>query len=201
MKKLWAAALLAISVPVTAQYKWTGPDGRAVYGDRPPAEAKNAQKLGGNSPAGPADPLAGAGFELRRAAQNFPVVLYTTENCGPCEAARNLLRKRGVPYQERTVISRADYDAFIKLGYGEDLPVVLVGRQSLRGLQTQYWTGLLDAAGYPAESQLPRNWQSPMPRPLVEAPAVPAAPDNPVAENTGEPPAPAPTSRTGPARF
>jgi glutaredoxin len=202
MKRLLSIALLAAALPVAAQYKWTGPDGRTVYGDQPPAVAKDVQKIGAGAAAAPAtDPLLGAGFEVRRAAQNFPVVLYTTDNCGACDTARSLLRKRGVPFQERTIITSADYDAFIKLGHGNDLPVVTVGRQSLRGLQTQYWTALLDAAGYPAESQLPRNWQPPLPRPLVEVPAAPAAPDAPAGDPAREPAAPPTTTRTGPARF
>ncbi len=37
-------ALAAASLPAAAQvYKWTGPDGRTHYGDRPPEDAKKQE--------------------------------------------------------------------------------------------------------------------------------------------------------------
>lgn len=50
-------------------------------------------------------------FELRQAAQRFPVTLYAGAQCAPCDSARSMLVARGVPFTERTVASNEDLDA------------------------------------------------------------------------------------------
>lgn len=168
--------LLAAALPALAQYKWTDPDGRVVYGDNPPRDAKNIEKLGIGAPDN-SDPLRGAGYELRRAAQAHPVVLYTTADCAPCESGRQLLRARGVPYTEKTVTTQADIDALRQMGGGDQVPVLAVGRQLQKMFETNAWHALLDAAGYPRTSQLPRGWQPPAPAPLVPQPDAVAKPE------------------------
>jgi glutaredoxin len=166
--------LLVAAAPALAQYKWIDSNGRVMYGDNPPRDAKNVEKLGIGAP-DDNDPLRGAGFELRRAAQSHPVVLYTTADCAPCDSARQLLRARGVPYSEKTVGTQADIDALRNLGGGNQVPVLVVGRQMQKMFETNAWHALLDAAGYPRASQLPRGWQPAAPSPLVPPPPAPAA--------------------------
>lgn len=175
-----AAALLVLlmaAAPVFGQYKWLDANGRVMYGDNPPRDAKNVEKLGVAAP-DDTDPLRGAGFELRRAAQTYPVVLYTTTSeCSPCESARQLLRARGVPYAEKTIATQADADALRNLGGGSQVPVLTVGRRVQQMFETNAWHALLDSAGYPRTSQLPRGWQPQSPAPLVPAPPAPAKAD------------------------
>lgn len=160
-------ALLLAPAWAAAQYKWTDADGRIVYGDNPPRDARNIQRIDARGAAGEADSLAALPFELRRAAREFPVVLYTTSDCPPCEAARALLRARGIPYTERTVTTPQDLEALEKLGHGKRLPVLAVGRQTQREFEAGAWNALLDAAGYPRASMLPRTWQPAAPQPLA----------------------------------
>ncbi|MCX7902220.1 MAG: DUF4124 domain-containing protein, partial [Burkholderiaceae bacterium] len=96
--KAWPRKLLALVLMpacASAQYKWLDADGRTVYGDNPPREARNVQKIDARAASGESDALAALPYELRRAVRDFPVTLYTTASCAPCEAARALLIARG----------------------------------------------------------------------------------------------------------
>ena len=166
-----------------AQYKWIDADGRTVYGDSPPREARNVQRVDARGASGEADSLSALPYESRRAAQQFPVLLYTSAACQPCDSGRELLRARGIPYGERTVSTKEDLEAMEKLGLGNRLPVMTVGRQVQREFETNAWHAALDAAGYPRTAQLPRGWSSPAvplaPRPAQTstAPATEAPPN------------------------
>jgi glutaredoxin len=172
MKLLAVASLLALAVlPAHAMYKIVGPDGRVTYTDRPP--------LAGQGHAVPMGRAAGGSSEvsmplvLREAMTRFPVTLYTTADCQPCEAGRALLRQRGVPFQERTGGStNADQEAWLRLTGSLDTPALTIGSQLLRGFSPSVWSSYLDTAGYPRESRLPANYQLPAATPLVE-PAPP----------------------------
>ncbi|MBL8381897.1 MAG: DUF4124 domain-containing protein, partial [Burkholderiales bacterium] len=104
------AAVAALSGgSALAQYKYIGPDGRVIYSDQPPPPgAKGVQKpaTAGNT----ASTGAGGGlpFALQQAVKNFPVTLYTTNDCDACNQGRNLLTRRGVPFTEKTVRTQDD---------------------------------------------------------------------------------------------
>jgi len=166
---LWLAA----AAPALAQFKWVESDGRVTYGDRPPKDARDLQRVEGFAPA-PKGPLDGMPYDLKRVAENFPVVLYTIEACSVCEEARALLRQRGIPYAERQIVGEADRLAYERLQFGARVPGLQVGNQRQSGFETSMWNDLLDAAGYPRDSRLPRTWPAPVARPLVEA-APPSA--------------------------
>lgn len=178
MKRLSAnllALLLLAPAAVLAQYKWIDSRGQVNYGDSPPRDARNVERV--NAPAAdPADPQSGLPFEVRRAAQNFPVTLYTTDACSSCQQARELLRARGVPFSERVIASAEDADEARKIGVGSTVPVLAVGRQMLREPDFALWNRTLDDAGYPRNASLPRGYQNPAPRPLVDRPAKPETP-------------------------
>ena len=134
---LAVALMLTLAGPAAlAQYKWTDAEGHVGYGDQPPRDARQVERIDTNSLATPGgDALAGLPFELRRAALNFPSVLYTAPgaDCGPCNTARNFLRTRGIPFTERTVGTSRDIAAYQALGGGSQLPALAVGRNLLRG--------------------------------------------------------------------
>ncbi len=189
---LAAAALMAFSLPALAQYKVIGSDGSVTYTDRPPVTGNaRVTQLGRNDePAGAAADGsaadAGLPFTLRQLAARFPVTLYTSPECPPCDSGRRLLQQRGIPYTERRVQSLDDAAALERAVGGRTVPALTVGSQALRGLSETDWTAYLDAAGYPRQSQLPPNWQAPPVTPLVAraAPAArtPAPPPAPPAE-------------------
>ena len=176
MLPLFAAAVLAVALvsPAAAQYRWVDAEGKIHYGDSPPRDAKDVRSLNVRAaPAGPADKEDSARslpFELRRAAERAPVVVYTAPECHPCAPAIALLRERGVPYTERTVSSPDDLQEFRRISGGLRLPYVTVGSQSQSGFNPDIWLSLLDAAGYPKGSMLPRSFQWAAPQPLA-APA------------------------------
>ena len=193
---LLAAAGLAAG-PSFALYKVVGPDGKVTYTDRPPAAAEGrASPI--NTRTGAAESPTTLPAELRQAVSRYPVTLYTVANgCGPCLEARDLLRKRGVPFSERQVVTSEDSEAFQKLTGGRDAPVLAIGAQQLRGLEPQTWNGYLDAAGYPRDSKLPPGYVFASPQPLTErpTPATGAAPaPAPAPAAAVEPAAPAPGS-------
>lgn len=185
-----AAALLACA-PAWALYKVIGPDGKVTYTDRPPTEAQGKTvPLQRDASAAAADaPLP---FGLRAIASRFPVTLYTTPECGPCDEGRQLLRQRGIPFRERIASNDADREAWQRQLGELRAPVLTVGSQQLHGLSASEWNNYLDAAGYPRQSQLPANYAPPQPEsltPRVAAAPAPAAAPEP--QRAPEPPPPA----------
>jgi glutaredoxin len=175
-----AAFATALAAPASAQYRWIDANGKVNFGDQPPKDAKEVKPIGNKPAAGAGDSTSGMPFELRRAVERAPVVLYTTTDCQPCTPAVQLLRQRGIPYRERVVISQADLQEFERLTGSMRLPHITIGSQSQNGFNPEIWTTLLDAAGYPKGSMLPLSYQWPAPQPLLppaKAEAKPAEGD------------------------
>jgi glutaredoxin len=198
MKRAVLASLCALAAgSALAQYKVVGPDGRVTYTDRPPpaAEGRAAPLRNGRevaaAPAQAALPTA-----LREAATRFPVTRDAVAECTPCEAGRQLLRQRGIPFIERVAgTTAADRDAWLRVVGSPDAPALVIGGQWLRGYSPEQWSSYLDTAGYPRESRLPPNYLPPAPTPLVERVVQPAQPTPTApAEVPPEPPAQEPGS-------
>ncbi|WP_284614402.1 glutaredoxin family protein [Aquabacterium humicola] len=179
-----AAACLAV-LPAFAQYKVVGPDGRITYTDRPPPAAQgqvSAMRRDGAVASTPAAPLPA---ELRPVVARFPVVLFTAPECELCDNARTMLKQRGIPLTERQVMRQEDLVAVERATGSRGMPAMTVGAQAINGWSSSQWNALLDLAGYPRESKLPRDYQAAAPQPITPRPAPP--PPVPVA-----PPAPSP---------
>ena len=193
------------ALPSWAQYKVVMPDGSVTYTDRPRPDGVSRitpmRRSGAVEAA--ASPDASLPLELRQAMQRYPVTLYATVDCAACESGRRYLQQRGVPYAERRVVSEEDALALERAVGGRTVPALTVGAQPLRGFSETDWTAYLDAASYPRESRLPRNWQNPTPVAQGEKPAAVRAappPRPPLAEVEDAPDA-APPSRPGGLRF
>jgi glutaredoxin len=176
-KTLLAMALAGLALPAAALYKVVGPDGRITYTDRPPSDTAarviTLNRGGVNEAPAAQDALP---QELRQATTRYPVTLYTAADCPPCESARQLLVQRGVPFTEKLIVSDDDAAAMERVLGARTVPSLTIGSQALRGLSQSDWTAYLDAAGYPRESKLPRNWQAPAATPLAgRSSARPAA--------------------------
>ncbi len=172
-------ALLATATQAQQVHRIVGPDGKVTFSDRAP-EDKKAQStvLSTASGGGASNPALPS--ELRQIASRFPVTLYTGEGCSPCQQARQLLVQRGVPFTERSVNSNEDIEALRRLSGDSTLPFGTIGRQQLKGFADAEWTQYLDAAGYPAQSRLPKGYTQPAATPLAPAKAPAAsAPDAP----------------------
>jgi glutaredoxin len=158
------------STPAWALYKVVGPDGKVTYTDRPPAD-KPAQALRTN---GSVSSSANLPFELRQIAGKYPVTLYTSKDCAPCDSGRQSLRQRGIPFAEKSVETDADLQALQRLENTQQLPVLRVGNQQVKGYSESEWQSYLDAAGYPKQSSLTGyQWAdaTPLAPPAASAPA------------------------------
>lgn len=189
---LLAAAVLLAVIPLLAPaqgiYRIVGPDGRVTFSDKPPASGDKSTTL---SPSGRSGESGGTNelpFELREAMNRYPVTLYTSDKCEPCNAARNLLSTRGVPYTERTITTNQDIEAMQRMASDASVPTATIGSQRLKGFAANEWTEYLDAAGYPKSSRLPSGYRNAPASPLVDVPKAPAAP---AARPAAPPPAPA----------
>lgn len=167
--------LLSLAGQASAQgvYRIVGPDGRVSFSDQPPAtQAPAAAPAGsGRGSAGSALP-----YELRQTSSRYPVTFYSAADCAPCNAGRNLLNSRGIPYTEKTVSSQDDAEALKRLAGEAALPLLTIGSQRLKGFSEPEWTQYLDAAGYPKQSMLPSGYRRPAPSPLVTVQAPVAKP-------------------------
>ena len=196
------AALLSTAALAQQVYRIVGPDGKVTFSDRAPAANAEGTAVG----AGPRSGGSGAEalpYALRQVATRFPVTLYTSSDCVPCNSARNLLINRGIPFTERTVSTNEDIDALKRMSGESSLPFGTIGAQQLRGFSDTEWTQYLDAAGYPKQSQLPRNYRQPAPTPLVAvkeaapAPAASAPDQTPATRRPAPAPRPAPSNPAG----
>jgi glutaredoxin len=149
-------------------YRFVGADGRITFSDKttldPTLKAIAAPQV---QPA--AQATAVLPFELRQVVSRYPVTFYTGPGCGPCTGGRELLTRRGVPFTEKTVTSNDDIEALKRLAGAASLPFLTIGAQQLRGFSEVEWVQFLDAAGYPATSQLPANYSASPATPLVAA--------------------------------
>ena len=164
-------------------YRSVGSDGKVVYADRP--LGPDAKPLNLQAPGGSGDNALP--FALREVVKQFPVTLFTGVSCSPCDAGRTFLRQRGIPFAERTVTTQADIDALMKQLATNAVPALRVGGQVLKGFSDAQWAQYLDAAGYPAVSMLPAQYQAPAPTPMAVPTAAPPAaqPPDETADDSG----------------
>lgn len=128
-------------------YKWVDRQGNVSYRDYPPPEGSGYRaeekpiRLG--SPSGKKDdPNA-------RAAEKFPIVLYTAPKCDSCGLARAYLEKRKVPYTEKNVEGNLKLQDELKTKSGSlTVPTILVGTKLMKGYLESLLEGELDQAGY-----------------------------------------------------
>jgi glutaredoxin len=147
MRRLIIVCLALTSACVSAQtYRWVDSAGRTVFSDTPPpSKAKSLTKTVEATEAGDNLP-----FALRKAKESFPVMLYTSADCGsPCQQARDLLNGRGVPFTEKVLKSAEEANELKQLVGEVSVPSMKIGNQSFRGFEAGAYNNLLDLAGYP----------------------------------------------------
>lgn len=167
-------------------YRIVGPDGKVTFSDKPPPDAKPATALSGAGR--PSDNKPALPYALQQIAAKYPVTLYSSNGCGPCDAGRTLLTQRGVPFTEKTVNTNEDLTAFGRISKENALPLLMIGGQAVKGYSDSEWSSYLDAAGYPKQSTLPASYKP--------APAEPLSPLKTVAEGAARPDTTTPTTAT-----
>jgi len=157
MRTLALIVIMALAISPAAAgklYKWVDQNGEVHYTDQPPPpEAKTAEhkKFGDQATDAPMP------YAVQQAAKNFPVTLYTADQCGdPCSKGSALLAKRGVPFTEKNVHDAALGEELKALNGGKlEVPVMKIGSQVVRGYEEGNWNNVLDAAGYPRWASTP----------------------------------------------
>ena len=164
------AACLGASAQ-TNVYRWVDKQGNVHFSDTPPpeeAKGVSQKRMGGGYVDESQLPYA-----TQLAVKRNPVTLYTADDCGPpCENARDLLSKRGVPFRERNAQANpADAESLRSLAGTPEVPFLLVGEGKLKGFDEDRWQAALDTAGYP-RTRLPGQPPA-APAPPAAAPAEP----------------------------
>ncbi|MFZ6758951.1 glutaredoxin family protein [Undibacterium sp. Ji50W] len=184
---------LLFSANAQAQmYKWVGPDGKVTYSDQPPPGKIKVEKKSYSE--GP--DLGNLPPELAVVVAKNPVILYSTNNCSPCNDSRNFLKTNGVPFNEKTVSNNADLDKLKQVSGDTQLPFMLIAKVRFPGFNTEEWRKALDSAGYPATSKLPKDYRYPAAEPaapvvatadkdadVAKKPAAPLPPQRPTQDN------------------
>ncbi len=196
-RRIWSVAvmvgfgwmLLSLNVQAQGIYRIVGADGKVTFSDKPSVQTP-AQVLDIRVNSGPTG-QANFSYELRQAVAQFPVVLYSTRQCAPCDAGRRLLQQRGVPFTEKTVNSTQDMEALQKMGANPSLPLLTIGSQQIQGFSEPDWQQYLSAAAYPEQNSLPANYRHNAATALVE-------PVQPSSKKAPAPPKPAPVATPEP---
>jgi len=149
------AAFVALAVlPAAAQvYKWTGPDGRTHYGDRPPEDAKRQElRIGVQSFGGPAEVDTWTKVLRRPPAvdtskpRSSSVTMYSTAWCPHCKRAKAYFAQKGVGFREVDIeASDAGRREFEEYG-GKGVPLIIVGERRMRGFDPDAMDRLLASA-------------------------------------------------------
>lgn len=186
MKRIVLLLACLVIIPPGVQagelFRWVDKAGKVNYGDIPPADATDVERIKLSSQPAQNEDMP---YETRMAQQNFPVSLYVGKGCAePCDQARALLNKRGVPYSEKLLQFKEDVEAFKKLSGFDGVPSLSVGKTFLRGFLDEQWHSELDIAGYPKTSSYrgaPAKPANPEAASQV-VPANPSEPTNPAAQ-------------------
>jgi len=147
MRRLLMLCLaLACASGFAETYRWVDANGRVIISDSPPPGKPKGVVQAKDNGAGDGLP-----FAVKRAAEAFPVLLYTSADCvAECKQARELLNGRGVPFTEK-MVQKAEEIAELKALVGDVfVPSLKVGNQRVRGFEAASYNNLLDLAGYPA---------------------------------------------------
>ena len=132
-------------------YKSVGPDGKVVYGDRPPAEGRIEKTMKFENLPSSALPAAVSSYveQLRRmkasSITSTPpsgVVLYAAAWCGYCKNAKAYLASKGVAYQEIDIDTKNGMAAFAQAGGGGGVPLLFAGGQRVQGFSPAAYDAL-----------------------------------------------------------
>lgn len=157
-RPIWVTILLCLSATAVAAgqvYRWVDDKGVVQYSDQPPPpKARKAETIKPRANVVEADK---EGFEMRRARETSPVVLFVTDCGEPCDLARDFLAQRKIPFSRKNPQNVPEDAVELKqLAGALEVPVIKVGGKHLKGFDPAAWEGLLSAAGYPVRVEPPR---------------------------------------------
>ncbi len=140
-------ALALVSAPLGAAqlYRWVDEKGNVEYRDTPPPA--NAKKVERRDMTANTIQTSALPYSVQQAVKTHPVTLWSFDCGDPCTKARAHLARRGVPHTERS--PQKEPDAMKQATGGLDVPVLIVGKNQLKGYLDETWDSALDTAGYP----------------------------------------------------
>ncbi len=133
-------------------YKSVGPDGRIVYGDRPPGDGRPAQTMKfeflPSSQLSPAtlaylEQLKKGGASSRAALPNGELLLFTTSWCTYCKQAKAYLTSKGAPYKEIDIESSGGAASYAQVGGQRGVPLLFKSGRRVLGFSTDAYDALL----------------------------------------------------------
>jgi glutaredoxin len=141
--------LWAMSAGAQTLYKSIGPDGKAVYSDRPPATGRLEKTLKVENLPNTALP-AGLAAELQQLRQTgakpaisaSSTVLFAASWCGFCRQARAYLASKGIKYEDIDIETPAGKAAFAAAGGSGGIPLLVLKGQQVRGFSAQAYDQL-----------------------------------------------------------
>lgn len=181
-------------------YRIEGPDGKLTFSDAMPKKPGKVTLLTIKAPT-PSDNAAPLPYQLRQIANKYPVTLFTSKDCVPCDDSRSMLVLRGVPFTEKTISTAEESDALQRLAGTKAVPFLTLGEQKIKNFNELELGNYLSAAGYPEKSQLPSYYTRAAPTPLIAEKVPTPMPQ----ANLADPPLPryfpttAPSSRVNPS--
>jgi glutaredoxin len=78
------------------------------------------------------------------------VIVYTSNNCRPCEAAKEFLHRHGIPFETRNVNENPDYMVELRSLNTLATPCVVIDGQRVRGFDPQKMSELLGLRTQPS---------------------------------------------------
>jgi glutaredoxin len=133
------AVLLSAIVPqafAQSLYKSVDPDGRAVYGDKPPAEGRLEKTMKFDNLPASAVPAPAAPVKKSKPLAAYvpgpPTILYTASWCRYCKQAKAYLARNGIAYQELD-IDTAEGRASFASARGRSVPLLLAEGRRVQG--------------------------------------------------------------------
>jgi glutaredoxin len=183
--KTSSVAVLALALacgPLAAAqlYRWVDEKGNVEYRDTPPPA--NAKKVERRDMTANTIETSALPYSVQQAVKNHPVTLWSFDCGDPCTKARAHLARRGVPHTERS--PQKEPDAMKQATGALDVPVLIVGKNQLKGYLDEAWDSALDSAGYPRTAPAGTRQQV-----QSTAKGTPDAPPSKAAPGAAKPPA------------
>ncbi len=152
MLTMAVGSFAADSPTSTTLYKSTGPDGKTVYSDRPPLQARDAQTLSFTS--APASPLSAETLayieQLKKSADarlSAPppreTVLFSAAWCGYCKKAKSYLANKQIAYREFDIDTKEGALAYARAGGSHGVPLLFSNGRSVSGFSPPAYDALL----------------------------------------------------------
>lgn len=152
MLKNWRLLLIALTLLIAALpihaatvYRTIDADGKVVYSDKPPANAKVQKTLTLTN--GPTTPVPDSVLKYQAdleksmkqrlanaaAPASGTALLFTTKTCGYCKHAKAYLAEKRIPYQEHDIETPQGMQMFASVGGGRGVPVLVQNDKRVGG--------------------------------------------------------------------